>query len=655
MADTEPNPLIGGIYRVALDQPLAEAGGGQMAFVAIDRRPNRAPAMALRVERRASVRARALQTLTTNIDGLLRPLTHGPGPGSGGEAGWYVVCEAPLGRPLSATPRPWSEALLIDLVLKPAAHVLDQLQGHGQTHRAIRLNNVFQTAPNQPVTLGAAWAAPPAMHQPAAFETAYSALCAPTARGDGRIADDVYSLGVLLLALALGRMPMAGMDPVAIMHRKLELGDFAALTAGERLSPLLADLTRGMLAEDPDHRPTPASLRDPPGARGRRVAARPPAHASRPFRLGGVPAWNNRTLALAMAIAPAEATTAIETGTLAHWLRRGLGDSALAVKLENLLRLRARESPAEKETNAATMAMRAVAAADPLMPLCWRGLCLFPDGFGAVLAASYPGDPATAAKLNEIAMTEATGIWARTREDREASATHVAEARRWRSILRISGPAGGLPRLAYTLNPLMPCASSQLEGRWIAQAVQLPSALDAIAGVSGVTLVEPAIAAFVAARTERWLDREVKDLAESHDPAGTALNALRLFAELQSRYHPGALPSLAAWVAAGSQPLVEQWKNRERRTIVEERLKQLTATGQIAAMLTLLEDPPGHAADNEGFRAAVADLARLDAALRNIAGGGAPRGEIAARLGQEIAAGLGLSAVAATLLLAALG
>ena len=168
-------------------------------------------------------------------------------------------------------------------------------------------------------------------------------------------------------------------------------------------------------------------------------------------------------------------------------------------------------------------------------------------------------------------------------------------------------------------------------------------------------LLEPAIAAFIAARTERWLDREVKALAESLDPAGSALNALRLFAELQSRYHPAALPGIAAWVAARSQPLVEQWTNRERRTIVEERLKTLATAGQIAAMLALLEDPSGLAADKQGLQAAVADLARLDATLRDIAGGGPPRVEIAARLGQEIAAGLGLTAVAATLLLAALG
>ncbi len=655
MADTDPNPLVGGFYRVDLAQPLPEAAGGLSAFAAIDRRGNRAPAMAIRADRRAPVRNRALQTLTTHIDGMLSPLAHGPGPDVGGEAGWYVICEAPIGRPLSASPRPWSEGALIDLVLRPAAYALEQLREHGLTHRAIRPGNVFQAAPNRPVTLGAAWAAPPAMHQPAVFETAYAAMCIPTGRGDGTIADDVYALGVLLIALALGRDPLAGLDPLSIVHRKLELGDYAALTAGERLPPLLADLARGMLAEDPDHRPPPSLLRDPGSARGRRVAARPPAHASRPFRMGGLTVWNNRTLAMAAAFSPAETVAAIETGTLTYWLRRGLGDSALAVKLDDLSRGRPAEASGDKAASAAFLAMRAAMSADTLMPICWRGLILFPGGFASALAAAYGADPDTASKLDDIVQLEIATLWATMREDRESSASHIADGRRWRAIARAKGPASGLPRLAYTLDPLMPCASPLFAGKWIYQAGQLAAALDAAAVSKDVELLEPAIAAFIAARTERWLDTEVKALAGPSDAAGSAMNALRLFAELQSRFHPAPLPQLAAWIAARAEPLVELWKNRERRAAVEEQLKAQAGAGWISGMAPLLDNAPGLAADRDGLRAAANDLAVLDAELRGLATGGAHRADIAARLGQEIAAGLGVSAVAATLLLAALG
>ncbi len=330
--------------------------------------------------------------------------------------------------------------------MRPIAAVLEQLQARGVTHRGIRPNNVFQAQPNRPVTLGAAWSAPPAMHQPAVCETAYSALCHPAARGEGRTSDDVYALGVLLVTMALGRLPMDGADDRTIMYRKLELGDFVALTGGERLPPILTDLVRSMLAEDPEHRPPPSLLRDPVGARGRRVTARPASRAQRSFKIGAMTVWNNRTLALAMALDPAEALIAIQGGTLMYWLRRGLGDSGLAVKLEELVRQNAHDVLTDKEMALALLTMRAITDADTLMPLCWRGLAIFPDGLGAVLAAALENEPSLLRNLHEIVNSEVQGIWAAMREERAPAAPQRLEARQRRAVLQIKGPAGGLPR-----------------------------------------------------------------------------------------------------------------------------------------------------------------------------------------------------------------
>ena len=120
----------------------------------------------------------------------------------------------------------WPEAELMANVLRPAAHVLEQLQARGVTHRGIRLDNVFQSHRGEPVVLGSAWAAPPAMAQPALFEPPYSAMCLRAGAGDGSIADDVYALGVLLLCLALGRAPLAQLDEASVVRRKLEQGSF---------------------------------------------------------------------------------------------------------------------------------------------------------------------------------------------------------------------------------------------------------------------------------------------------------------------------------------------------------------------------------------------------------------------------------------------
>ena len=128
-----------------------------------------------------------------------------------------------------------------------------------------------------------------------------------------------------------------------------------------------------------------------------------------------------------------------------------------------------------------------------------------------------------------------------------------------------------------------------------------------------------------------------------------------MLAQLQSRLHPRPLPALAAWLAARAGPVLATWRNRERRAAVEERLQALTQAGYLAPMLQVLEDPAGRTADAQEAQEAARELARIDAELAQIASGAQQRAASAARLGQEIAAGFGLAALATVLAVAALG
>ncbi|MDR3537793.1 MAG: hypothetical protein P4L71_14945, partial [Acetobacteraceae bacterium] len=266
MASQNDVRLVADQFAVELTSPLHDAAGGLPAYAATDRRTGNSDLMAVVVQRRAPPRLRPLQVLDALHDAVLGPMAHGVGPGPDGQAGYYVISATPPGPSLAATLQPWPEQALIHHVLRPAAHALERLHHAGVTHRAIRLNNVFQLRAGHPIVLGHAWAAPAAMHQPALFEPPYSAMCLPAGRGDGTIADDVYALGALLVVLALGQVPMAELDEAEVLRRKVELGSYHAMAGDTRLSPIIADLARGMLAEDPDHRPSPALLLDPAAA-----------------------------------------------------------------------------------------------------------------------------------------------------------------------------------------------------------------------------------------------------------------------------------------------------------------------------------------------------------------------------------------------------
>ncbi|HEX4171864.1 MAG TPA: hypothetical protein VHY82_05230, partial [Acetobacteraceae bacterium] len=485
--------------------------GGLAAFGVTDRAGGRTDLMAIQLDRNLPARPRALQVLATPIEGLLTPVAYGPAGGA-----CYAICLAPPGPSVQGRGRPWPEAELLACVLRPAARVLEALSTRGVTHRGIRLDNVFQVAPGQPVVLGTAWTAPPGVAQPALFEPPYSAMCLPSGRGEGAIADDVYALGVLLLCLALGHPPLEQLDAASIIRRKLELGTYAALAGDERLPPVISDLVRGMLAEDPAHRPTPTLLLDPATARGRRVAAQGPRRAQRPLSMAGTDVWDTRSLALALATEPNQAVQDLRSGVVEQWLRRSLGDSQVAARVEELVHHRSFDMAPGDGRDDAELPMRAVAVIDPLAPLCWRGVALWPDGIGPALAVAQATAPETLDRLQEIVLRQEVANWAAQRPDRCDATMLRADARQQHSWVRQRGQAGSAASLIYLLNPLLPCASPLLAKHWVARLPDLLPALEDVAGdVAGQTdrrqtdPVDTHVAAFIAARLERRMHQEL--------------------------------------------------------------------------------------------------------------------------------------------------
>ncbi|MBV8578561.1 MAG: hypothetical protein JOZ58_26445 [Acetobacteraceae bacterium] len=552
--------------------------------------------------------------------------------------------------------RAWPEAALFGKVLRPVARTLAALDRRGVTHRSVSLDNVFRGGAGEELVLGAAWAAPPASLQPAIYEPPYSAMCLPSGRGDGSIADDVYALGVVLIALAIGRVPLAELDEEAVLGRKLAVGSYEALTAGEPLSPPVADVIRGMLAEDPEHRPAPATLADLAAAPVVRRAVSAPRRAQRAFEIGGIEAWDARTVAYVIAKQPALAVPVLNRGALDVWLRRSLGDAALADKLEEAAteqrHIRAKQPDVAKEVLATVV----VALLDPLAPLCWQGVSWWPDGLGPTLADAQGANSEVAGKLGESVAAEAALSWAGARRDRCDEPLLRMQARQNRALLRDRGTTGGLDRLLYGLNPLLPCASPLIQKRSVVGIADLLVALEALSGTVDRKVGPPLdthMAAFVGARAEPVFETGFNNTGVAEPPA--AVMQLRVLARVQAQFHPGPLPGLAGWLAAHAAPALGSLRSRARRALTQERLETTAAAGHLQAMLDLIDDHTNRAADAREADEAARALARIDGELRMIEAGGVARTELARCFGQELAAGSALAAVVIALLAAAFG
>jgi hypothetical protein len=641
---------IASYYQLDPTHPAPLSVGGLRAFAAIDRRDSARRVIAVQARSDLPPRAKVLTRLGPGLVPLaMTPLDHGPGRDPGGQEGWFMVCAAPPGPALAASVSApggaWTEAEAVRCLLLPAAAALEALAGRGITHRGIRPDNVFRAGPSQPVTLGPFWATPPASLQPAAFEPSYVAMCPPPARGEGTIADDIYALGALMLWCLLGG-PAAWADSPAMLRRKLAQESMPVLSAGASISGGLFELLRLMLAEDPDHRPTPALLLATDQARTRRLATRPQRRAARPIDIGDVQAWSARELAFGVARHPDAALAQIRDGAVDRWLRRMLGDGQLAVHVEEAVAIGDIGDKADSRQQSLLL-MRAVWAMDPLAPLIWRGIALFPDGIGGALAAAQAnGQAAIVAAIEELVASDIIAQWSVLQTKRRDFAGLRQDLIDWRGWLTTRGPMGGARRLTYGLNALLPCASPLLAGACVARLADLLPALDAAAARADRKRppFDAHIAAFVAARADAALLADIGHV-DGFATAAERRSVLRLFASLQTRLHPVPLPGLAAWLMESGLIDLTLWRNLNIRKSIGGRLAEQAGAGNIASMVRLVHDDAAQQADHVGAEHAAARAAAIEAELAAIQAAAAQRRVDAERVGHAMAAGAAMLAM----------
>ena len=555
-----------------------------------------------------------------------------------------VVMERPGGDRVMAGPKAtfdvFDEQQIIKGVLMPLIPVIRDLQARGQTHRNIRPTNLFFTdSQNHNVMLGDCFTSPPAFHQPAWVEPIESHMCDPSARGRGRLYDDIYSLGATILALAIGRNPVPYADQHQLLLNKINYGSYAALAAQHRVSMPIAELLRGLLSDDLKERWTIREIELWMG--GRRLSPKQPKlpkRATRPFELAGREYFNTRALAVGFSLEWRSSAPAIRGPAFEMWLKRSLSEESVVERLTKLV-----GSAATKESGTGDgerLAARASIALDGPAPLRFKGLALMLDGIGDMVATSLD-HPERRQILAELFQARLAPIWLAGQTEPKSDSARWQQAFERLPQFISSGTAGyGIERCLYELNAHIPCQSPIVERFYVTNMAELIWALNDYARNPGPApkLVDRHIAAFCAVRCKQMSDQWLRPLGDSEQSSTYKIGILKIMALVQQVSKLEQAPDLTKVLAEMLQPVVESFNNLKQRKKMHADVEAAGKTGKTSELLALFNDMQVLDRDEKAYHAAQANYHRTASqiSLLHIDAGNADHH--AKEMGEQVAA-----------------
>jgi hypothetical protein len=517
-----------------------------------------------------------------------------------------------------------SEQLIARNIIKPALAMLKELGNLGITHRAIRPGNIFYALGNSgEVVFGECFAAPPGSDQPAVYETIENAGAHPMGRAPGTQADDLYALGVLVLFLHMGNA-LAGQSDEAVLAAKINFGTFSALAGGEKVSPTMAEMLRGLLCDKVSDRWTLKNLEMwMLGQYFNPVLPNLPQRATRPMRIGGGEHMNRPAAANAMAMHWDEALSNVDNGTLESWLKRGFNDEKVAEPLHRIRGVSMSYGPSTGAKH--RMVSRLIQFMGPNLPLAYKSIRVNPSALATMLAAIID-QPALRTEFVEMLRGRLPQGWVEQQVKMTPELARIARTLDGiEKVIERPGPGYSVERVLYELDPAMPCRSELIGDFYVTSLRDLLPAIDAaLPGAdAGTVPVDRHIAAFAASRLSRPIERELAQLGNTADQVSYRLGVLRLLAAVQ-RQHPNAdLPRLSEAMLELLKPVVESFHRLAARSEVRNKLEQMAAHSDLTQMSEILdEDGPYRHADIQGFEQAQQTYAELEKEAQWLEGGG---------------------------------
>ncbi|MBM3565803.1 MAG: hypothetical protein FJX42_06810 [Alphaproteobacteria bacterium] len=624
-----------------LDLPTAKA------FVAEDNRDKSHKLFALVCSPDTPPRSHALAALKgTQARGLLPLVDYGPVSWSpSGRKCTAVIYEQPLGGRVSelihGNKVRLTEHDIARRVIEPLVNALHTLAGLGIPHREIRPSNMFFLDENrEQIVLGDCATVPPGFDQPILFEPIERGLTAPAGRGEGELRDDIYALGVSIVALLFDALPAAKLNDDDLLSSKIEHGSSGAISHNVRLPLPLLEPLRGMLSDHVSERwgldQTDSWL---DGRKMTPMQRRTSTKTDTPMVFAGRSHITARTLARSMTQHVAEAAKFLRETDLDPWLRRALADPDTADRVKMAVD-QARANPSASTSTDDHMVTRVALSLDPRGPIRYKGFSYLPEAFSTAMAVEIL-KRGGAQNAVETIIREYPVAWYNHPVNfgpETPAATRLFT--QIRAHLQNNDYGYGVERCMYDGSLSMPCQSPLIGDEYVTRIEELLPALDRAASkVDPKTRpMDRHIAAFIAVRFHQDIEPHLKALSSARTET-SLVGMLSLLAFVQWRLKLGELPGLAGWIGGLLGPAINTYLSRSTRREIEKEVPRLVRQGSLPELFNLIDNADKRRLDHEGYAAAQAEFAAAEVEIKEIEGSGSEHSQAMIK-GQRTAAAI---------------
>ncbi|HEY8190248.1 MAG TPA: hypothetical protein VIF12_06145, partial [Micavibrio sp.] len=179
-------------------------------------------------------------------------------------------------------------------------------------------------------------------------------------------------------------------------------------------------------------------------------------------------------------------------------------------------------------------------------------------------------------------------------------------------FMRQQNIAYGVERCLYFLNPECNCLSDKLKGFYIRSPEDMMNAFEKISSRSNrpELFLDRHIIAFISVKDRRDIDSYFADL-NAAEPYRKILGNIKVLATVQQRSRMEKFPGICKWISQIVDPVYEKIHDRDLRKSMKVKINQLVEGGDIAKILSLIENPATLKRDSEAYNKARADYSNL--------------------------------------------